>query len=90
MVTILSAEPLAQAIIKNVNIPGIKINTTEYKIGQYADDTFILLDGREHSLRSTIILLSKFTYCSGLKINIEKSSIIWLGERAGKERNNMP
>ena len=87
---ILSAEPLAQAIIKNLNIPGIKINTTEYKIGQYADDTFILLDGREHSLRSTIILLSKFTYCSGLKINIEKSSIIWLGEKAGKEETICP
>ena len=38
---------------KNENIKGIKINNKEYKISQYADDTQLLLDGSEKSLKNT-------------------------------------
>ena len=42
---ILSIEPLAQYILKCSKVKGIKVNSYEHKIGQYADDTFGLLDG---------------------------------------------
>ena len=37
------------------------------KISQYADDTQILLDGTERSLRESLQVLSKFYKLSGLK-----------------------
>ena len=80
---LLAAEPLAKAILKNINIKGINIGGEEYKIGQYADDTFILLDGDEQSLRLTVNTLNAFRQCSGLKINLEKTSAVWLGSKAG-------
>ena len=58
---------------KNINIKGIVINNKEMKISQYADDTQILLDGTERSLRESLQILSKFYKLSGLKINEEKN-----------------
>ena len=87
---ILAAEPLARAIISNKNIKGIKIKNTEYKVGQYADDTFVLLEGKEHSLRATIHILQQFTECSGLKINLDKSNAVWIGLKAGSGERLCP
>ena len=47
----MAIEPLAMAI-KNYNgIQGLTVGHSHFKIGQYADDTFLLLDGTENSLR---------------------------------------
>ena len=48
------------------------------KISQYADDTQILLDDTEQSLRESLQILSKFYKLSGLKINEEKTRAIWI------------
>ena len=45
---------------KNINIKGIVINNKEMKIRQYANDTQILLDGTEQSLRKRLQLVEKF------------------------------
>jgi len=66
---ILAVEPLAMAIKNNKNIKGIEVKGIEHVLGQYADDTFILLDGSESSLNETLSLLDMFHYCSGLKTN---------------------
>ena len=73
---ILSIEPLAMEVKRNPNIKGIQIDD---KIGQYADDTYLLLDGSESSLRSSMDLFSNFATCSGLKVNVEKTHVVWLG-----------
>ena len=73
---LLCAEILGQMVRKNENIKGIKINNKEYKISQYADDTELLLDGSEKSLRNTLEMLYTFYNMSGLKINIEKTKAI--------------
>ena len=52
------------------------------KISQYADDTQILLDGTEQSLRESLQVLSKFYILSGLKINEEKTRAIWIGAKS--------
>ena len=54
-------------------IKGIYIENKEYKVFQYADDTGILLDGSESSLRSTLNLLDQFSKYSGLTPNFGKT-----------------
>ena len=82
---LLCAEILGQMVRKNENIKGIKINNKEYKISQYADDTQLLLDGSEKSLRNTLEMLYTFYNMSGLKINIEKTKAIWIGVLSNSE-----
>ena len=50
-----------------------------FKIGQYAADTFLLLDGSEKSLRMSLEIFNSFYLCSGLKLNFDKTSAVWLG-----------
>ena len=52
------------------------------KISQYLDDTQILLDGTEQSLRESLQILSKFYKLSRLKINEEKTRAIQIGAKS--------
>ena len=58
-----------------------------YKISQYADDTSLYLDGKESSLREVLSILDSFYFLSGLKMNAEKTKLIWIGalERSKSE-----
>ena len=56
-------------------------------IGQYADDTFLLLDGTERSLRLAMGIFDQFRKCSGLKMNVDKTKAVWLGVGA---RDKLP
>ncbi len=76
---ILAVEPLAMAIKLNTFIKGVRIKSIEYKIGQYADDTFMFLDGKEKSIRTVFKLLDEFGVISGLQVNIEKTCAVRLG-----------
>ena len=87
---LLAIEPLAAAIKQDQNIKGIKIGDAEYVIGQYADDTFLMLEKDENSIRRVIELLRKFQRCSGLKININKSYASYLGRDKGSVRPLCP
>ena len=49
---ILCAEILGKMVRKNKEIKGISINGKEYKLSQYADDTHLILDGTEKSLKA--------------------------------------
>jgi hypothetical protein len=50
-------------------------------LSQFADDTTLYLDGSERSFLETINVLTKFSQISGLKINLDKTQIIWIGSR---------
>jgi len=76
---ILSVEPLAMAIKNSQIIKGIQVKGKEFKIGQYADDTFMLLDGSDESLTESLNLLDRFHTCTGLKINVDKTQVAWIG-----------
>ena len=73
----------------NDNIKSIKVDGEEYLLSQYADDTALLLDGSEKSLRSTMSVLQFYDNISGLNITIEKKKSL---NRLIKRQNrwNMP
>ena len=58
---------------------GIKLGKEEVKIIQFADDTTIFLDRTEGSLQKHLI--ETFGTYSGLKMNKDKSELIWLGRK---------
>ena len=76
---ILAIEPLAMAIKNHNSIQGLTVGHNQFKIGQYADDTFLLLDGTENSLREAINIFHLFFQCSGLKMNMQKTQVAWIG-----------
>ena len=80
-IIILCAEFLAVKIRQNRNIKGIRINDTEYKISQYADDTSMFLDGSSESLNNILSELEDFANISGLKINFDKTQVVWIGSK---------
>ena len=67
--------------MNNRNIRGITISDTEYKIAQYADDTSVILDGTERSLKEAITEINAFYKLSGLKMNLSKTQITWIGSK---------
>ena len=62
---ILAVEPLATAIRNSDKVKGILVNKKEIKIGQYADDTFLLLDGTVQSLNESFLHLKVFSKILG-------------------------
>ena len=51
----------------NKDNKGININNKEFKLLQYADDTQLLLDGSEISLKKALRTLKQYYIMSGLK-----------------------
>ena len=78
---LIGAEILARLIQKNNNIKGLSIKGIEFKLTQFADDTTIILDGSQQSLQATLNTLEIYGSISGLKINTDKTKIIWIGKK---------
>ena len=76
---ILCAEILAIKIRKCKQMKGITIDNEEYKISQFADDTYLLMDGSEETLNTALQLLHSFSQYSGLNVNFEKTHVVWIG-----------
>ena len=84
---IIAAQILTILIIHNPQIRGIFINGVEFKITQYADDTTLFLDGSQDSLLAALNTLETFGTYSGLKMNTEKTRVVWIGrKRHSKEK----
>ena len=78
---IIGVELLAIELKSNPNIRGVVIEGTEPLISQYADDTFLMLDGSEVSLRESLNCFESFYKVSGLKINRSKTKAVWIGSK---------
>ena len=84
---LIGAEILSRLILNNKDIIGIIIDGFEFKLTQFANDTTLLLDGSQHSLQSALNTLEIYGTMSGLKMNKEKTKIIWIGrKRFSKEK----
>ena len=79
---ILAAEIMAKTFRKSKKIRGITIKDTKIKLSQYADDTTLVLDGSEESLKESIELLDSFGRASGLRLNSKKTEALWIGSKA--------
>ena len=64
---------------KDPHITGINVGTHSFKITQFADDTTLFLDGNRCSFQAALNVLETFGTFSGLKINSEKTKVIWIG-----------
>ena len=62
-----AVEVLRKMLRNNKEMRGIQLNETEFKLGQYTDDTQILLDGSEKSMKQLMSTLQFFYKMSGLK-----------------------
>lgn len=80
---VLCAEILGLMVRQDNSIKGININGTVTVLSQYADDTQLYLDGSENSLQAALKLLELFRIISGLKVNVEKTRVIWIGSSVG-------
>ena len=72
-------EILTNAVINHKDLNGIEIDNQEYLISLLADDTTLLLDGKEKSFRAVFGLLERFAKISGLQINYNKTIAIRIG-----------
>ena len=75
------AEIMALLFLMNPEIIGFKINSKEFKLTQFADDTTLILDGSQHSLQAALNTLEIYGNFSGLKMNKEKTKVIWIGKK---------
>ena len=76
---LLCAEVLSNMLRENELVKGVKIKDEEFLLSQFADDTALCLDGSEESFNEAVRMLSIFAEISGLKINFEKTQVIWIG-----------
>ena len=83
---LLVAEILSLSIEKTSDILGIQVGKQTIKVTQFADDTTLLLDGSSFSLRATLNVLEIFGSLSGLKVNSEKTKLVWIGSKNTKEK----
>ena len=86
---LIAAEVLSIMIRRNPEIKGISINTKEYLLSQFADDTALCLDGSEASFEAAIKTLDTFSSMSGLIINNEKTQILWFGSEKNSRKKYM-
>jgi hypothetical protein len=77
---IVVVEILAIKIRKDRNIEGINIGNSVIKVIQMADDTTSFLKDTK-SLGVLLQTLDKFHLYAGLKLNLSKSEILWLGSK---------
>ena len=77
----LSAEPLAALILQNERIRGIELLGGQVStLYQYADDTTVTVRDKE-SVVEVLQSVELYGRASGAQVNIEKSEIMYFGER---------
>ncbi len=75
---IIALETHAKKIRNDKSIKGIKIDKKEIKLCLLADNITLILHDLI-SVKNIIDLLKKFSFCAGLKINIDKSQAKYIG-----------
>ena len=78
---LICAEILSTMIRNNEDIKGIKLREKEILLSQFADDTTLFLDGSKRSFEQAIHIIKKFADISGLKMNYDKTQVVWIGSK---------
>ena len=61
---------------KKKNITEVQRENSEFLLSHYADDSSLVLDDNPKSLEKSLFVLSIFSKCSGLKVNLDKTEAI--------------
>uniref|UniRef100_A0A669DHM2 Reverse transcriptase domain-containing protein n=1 Tax=Oreochromis niloticus TaxID=8128 RepID=A0A669DHM2_ORENI len=72
----LALEPLAVAIRREPNFPGVNIGRDCHKLLLYADDILLFISDPEKSLNSLQAIINTFSAISGYKVNWTKSEAL--------------
>lgn len=72
----LALEPLAAAIRKDPDFPGIQVGSISHKLMLYADDALVLITEPERSLPALLKTIKRFSKLSGYKVNWAKSEAL--------------
>ena len=82
---LLCVEILALNIANDDTVKGLLFDDKVLKMTQYADDTCLFVENTE-SLENALTIFENFYRYAGLRLNKEKTDIIWLGKnnRQGK------
>lgn len=67
-------------IRNNTSIKGVTVHNTEFKVSQFADDMTCFTSGQD-SLTAMLSSLELFSSYSGLRLNYEKSTLVYIGRR---------
>ena len=87
---LICAEILSLLIRNNKDIKGIKMSDDiETLLSQFADDTTLFLDGTKKSFETCINCLNLFSSISGLRMNYDKTKIIWIGAKRNSNTKYM-
>lgn len=79
---LICAEILSLLIRSNPDIKGINIaDDVKALLSQFADDTTLFLNGSKRSFEEAITTINYFSSMSGLKMNSDKTQVIWIGSR---------
>ena len=78
---ILCAQLMFLLIVNDKNLKGISVNGNDFKISQFADDTTLILDGSKSTLLAALNVLEVFGNMSGLKVNMDKTKLVWIGKK---------
>lgn len=84
---VIGVELLACAIRSDKSIKGLSLNSREFKLSQYADDTTCLVEDTT-SAGNLFKKLGFFRLCLGIELNRSKREALWLG--SNKNRTDTP
>ena len=83
---ILGVEILAHKIRTDSSLKGFTIGNLAHILDAYADDITIYLTPALDNLQNLLLIVKSFYEVSLLKINIEKTSVIWFGKLTNTNR----
>ena len=84
---VIGVELLASAIRSDKSIKGLSLDSKEFRLSEYADDTTCLVQDTS-SASNLFEKLDLFRLCSGLELNRSKTEALWLG--SNKNRTDTP
>lgn len=69
-------ELLSAALKYDPNVSGVTVNDSECLLSQYADDSSLILDENEESLKQALHIFDCFSACAGFRVNVDKTEAI--------------
>ena len=78
---LICAEILSSLLLQNAKIEGIRVKDREVVIAQFAYNIALFLDSNEQSFSEAIWTLQNFAEMPGLKMNNNKTKVIWIGRK---------